>query len=243
MRAWGSTDRGMVRKSNQDCFSVEAIGEQLLAVVCDGMGGHNAGDVASAMALDVFTKLVKASAVPGMTPEQMELLLRGAVDQANRAVLEESMTSPVFSGMGTTLVAALVTGNQAVVVNVGDSRAYHVSPGSIRQITRDHSVVAMMVENGELTPQEAETFPGRNMITRAVGTEETVNSDVFQVTMEPGDCLLLCSDGLSNLVLDAEMHFEVIHGVQLDTCCRRLIQIAQDRGAPDNVTAVVVTTE
>ncbi len=241
MRAWGLTDRGLVRKSNQDCFLVRAIGEQLLVVVCDGMGGHNAGDVASSMAVEVFSQTVIASAVPGMTAKQIDGLLQGAVRLANQAVLEESMASPAFEGMGTTLVAALITGGDAAIANVGDSRAYFINEDEIRQITRDHSVVQMMVESGELTAQEAQTFPGRNMITRAVGTEKDVEADIFHEAFSPGDCLLLCSDGLSNQVTPGEMQFELIHGVQLETCCSRLIQIARDRGAPDNVTAVVVS--
>ena len=126
------------------------------------------------------------------------------------------------------------------MVNVGDSRAYKVDRGGIRQITKDHSMVQLMVDRGELTPEMAKTYPGKNLITRAVGTESTVVTDVFQLELERDDCLLLCSDGMSNMMDDQEILFEVVHGVSKEQCCRRLLSIAKNRGAPDNVTSVLI---
>ena len=143
--------------------------------------------------------------------------------------------------MGTTLVAALVRGRRVSIVNVGDSRAYVINQKGIRQITRDHSVVQMMVDRGELTPEMAKVYPGKNLITRAVGTEMTVLCDIFRQELSKGDFLLLCSDGLSNLMDDQEILFEVVHGVNKERCCKRLLDIAVSRGSPDNVTSILVS--
>ena len=143
--------------------------------------------------------------------------------------------------MGTTLVAALIRKNQVSIVNVGDSRCYAISSGSIRQVTKDHSVVQMMVDRGELTPETAKTFPGKNLITRAVGTEPTILCDLYRQELGKGSYLLLCSDGLSNMLDDQEILFEVVHGVNKQKCCKRLLDIAKLRGSPDNVTSILVS--
>jgi protein phosphatase len=127
----------------------------------------------------------------------------------------------------------------ATVVNVGDSRLYHVAMGQIRQVTKDHSLVQMMVDRGELTLQDAKSYPGKNMITRAVGTETAVQCDVFHLQLERGDAMLLCSDGLSNLLDEQEILFEVVYEENGQRCCERLLEIAENRGAPDNVTCVL----
>ena len=142
--------------------------------------------------------------------------------------------------MGTTLVAALVSGKEVTVVNVGDSRAYGVSRNGIRRITTDHSLVQMMVQRGDLTPEMARNYPGKNYITRAIGTEPVLECDIFDLDVDRGDCLLLCSDGLSNMMDDQEILFEVVHGVNKQYCCQRLLEIAKNRGAPDNVTCIFV---
>ena len=142
--------------------------------------------------------------------------------------------------MGTTLAAVLVRGKEATVVNVGDSRVYAVDKNGIYQLTRDHSLVQMMVERGDLSPEMARSYPGKNFITRAVGTETVAECDLFHHKLERGDCLLLCSDGLSNMMDDQEILFEVVHGVSKQQCCQRLLDIAKNRGAPDNVTSVLI---
>ena len=131
-------------------------------------------------------------------------------------------------------------GKTATIVNVGDSRAYKIDRMGIRQVTKDHSVVQLMVDRGEIAAEMARTYPGKNLITRAVGTESTVMTDVFHVELEKGDCLLLCSDGLSNMMDDQEILFEVAHGVNKQHCCQRLLDIVKGRGAPDNVTSVLI---
>ena len=142
--------------------------------------------------------------------------------------------------MGTTLVAALVRNKGVSVLNVGDSRAYRIDNEGIRQITEDHSLVQLMVNRGELTPEQAKHYPGKNYITRAVGTESMTEGDVFHEKLERGTYLLLCSDGLTNLLDDQEILFEVIHGADKQACCQTLVDIAKRRGAPDNVTCVLV---
>ena len=142
--------------------------------------------------------------------------------------------------MGTTLVAAMVDRHCANLINVRDSRAYQISESGIKQITRDHSVVEDLVISGQLTREEARNHPRKNLITRALGCEPQLRADLFRVEVREGDRLLLCSDGLSNLVTEQEILYEVIHGGQDDTCCQRLLEIALHRGAPDNVTVVLV---
>lgn len=241
MEHWGLTDIGKVRAQNQDAFRIEELDRHtVLATVCDGMGGAKSGNIASRLAIDVFTDEVVRSYKSSMNREQVEQLLQNAVKLANFTVYDQARQFEEFAGMGTTLVAALVSGKTAAVINVGDSRCYHITRDDIRRVTVDHSVVQMMVDRGELTAEEARVYPGRNYITRAVGTEPTVQSDVFSVRLERGDALLLSSDGLHNEVDDQEILFEVVHGVNNDNCCQRLLEIANMRGAPDNVTCVLV---
>ena len=241
MQYWGLTDMGCSRSQNQDTFQLEALDKNtLLCVVCDGMGGAKSGNIASGLAADVFTQEVKRSWKSGMDSQEQEQMLRGAVKLANFTVYDQAQQLEEFSGMGTTLVAALIHGKQAVIVNVGDSRAYHIDRDGIEQVSVDHSVVQMMVHRGELTPEQAKHYPGKNLITRAIGTEPVVICDVFHRRLERGDCLLLCTDGLSNLIDDQEILFEVVHGLDKSKCCERLLEIAKKRGAPDNVTSTLV---
>ena len=241
MQSWGLTDIGRVRQQNQDAFEIAQLDRNsTLAVVCDGMGGARSGNIASRLAIDVFVQEVKRVHKTGMSPELAAQMLIGAAKLSNYTVYEQAMEIPDFSGMGTTLVAAMVTGKWAVVVNVGDSRCYHINHGGISQITVDHSLVQVMVDQGDLTPEQARNYPGKNYITRAVGTEPTVDCDVFTQRLDRGDALLLCSDGLHGIVDDQEILFEVVHGVNRENCCQRLLDVANMRGSPDNVTALLV---
>ena len=241
MQSWGLTDQGCVRKQNQDSFQIEQLERGgLLCVVCDGMGGAKSGNIASSLAVDVFVQEVKRSWKPLMDQEHIDQMLTGAAKLANFTVYDQSLQFEEFDGMGTTLVAVLIKNRRATVVNVGDSRAYSITSGSIKQLTRDHSLVQMMVERGDLTPEVAKTYPGKNFITRAIGTEPMVLCDVFHLDVAKGDYLLLCSDGLSNMMDDQEILFEVVHGVNKSHCCKRLLDIAKNRGAPDNVTSILV---
>lgn len=241
MQYWGITDPGCVRSQNQDAYQMEQLDKNtLLCVICDGMGGAKSGNIASTLAIDVFVQEVRRSWSSDMDQEQTDQILQGAVKLANFTVYDQSRQLEEFEGMGTTLVAALIHGKQVTLVNVGDSRAYRVNRDGVRMLTTDHSLVQLMVEHGELTPERARNYPGKNYITRAIGTESVVLCDIFHLDVDKGDCLLLCSDGLSNMLDDQEMLFEVVHGVNKQYCCQRMLDIAKNRGAPDNVTCILV---
>ena len=241
MQYWGITDPGCVRSQNQDAYQMEQLDKNtLLCVICDGMGGAKSGNIASTLAIDVFVQEVRRSWSSDMDQEQTDQMLQGAVKLANFTVYDQSRQLEEFEGMGTTLVAALIRGKQVTLVNVGDSRAYRVNRDGVRVLTTDHSLVQLMVEQGELKPEQARNYPGKNYITRAIGTESVVLCDIFHLDVDKGDCLLLCSDGLSNMLDDQEMLFEVVHGVNKQYCCQRMLDIAKNRGAPDNVTCILV---
>lgn len=241
MESWGLTDPGCVRKQNQDAYRIEQLDRgTLLCVVCDGMGGAKSGNVASSLAVEVFVEEVARCWTPTMDSDKIDQMLRSAVKLANFTVYDQAVQFEEFEGMGTTLVAALIRNKRATIVNVGDSRAYGIDRSGIHQITRDHSLVQLMVDRGELTPEIAKNYPGKNFITRAIGTEPMLQCDIYHQNLSKGDYLLLCSDGLSNLMDDQEILFEVVHGVNKQHCCKRLLNIALNRGAPDNVTSILV---
>lgn len=241
MQAWSLSDTGLVREQNQDyCDIVRFSDEQLLTIVCDGMGGARAGNVASRLACEVFAGEIRRTVHPDMSAAAIADMMIAGAELANRTVYEQSHLGTQFQGMGTTLVAAFLQGRDATVANIGDSRAYYMNRSGISRITVDHSVVEDMVRRGELTPDQARRHPRRNLITRAVGTEPDVLCDIFTKTLAAGDFLLLCTDGLSSVVTDQEMLFEVVHGANPDNCCRRLLAIAMAAGAPDNVTMALI---
>jgi len=241
MELWGITDSGKVRHQNQDVFKVLYDEERGVAVlvVCDGMGGAKAGNVASTLAADTFMrhmgKYIEDIGLQSDTAMQMT----DAVLAANKAVYEKSVHDAEYAGMGTTLCAAISTDKGEVVVNVGDSRVYHVTPDNILQITKDHSVVEDMIDRGDLTRDEAQRHPNRNLITKALGTNCAEEPDVFFLSLNVGDFILLCSDGLSNVVTDQEILSELMLGKSVQESCETLVEMALERGAPDNVTAVL----
>ena len=242
MFAWGQSDIGKARKDNQDAFaySVSDAKKLAFAVVCDGMGGAAAGNVASHLALEKFTDCIRSADYKNLTNEQLCSLLENAVNEANSTVHDHAGTDAKFYGMGTTLVAVVATQNKVAVINIGDSRAYKITAEGISKITRDHSLVEDMVRMGELTEEQAQEHPGKNLITRAVGTDSVVTGDVFFPEMKKGEYILLCSDGLSNLVSEQEILYEVLYGGDNEDCCNRLINIANDRGGFDNITVVLL---
>ena len=242
MHFWGLSDPGMVRAQNQDAYQVVQLDRNtLLGVVCDGMGGAKSGNIASSLAVDVFVDEICHTWTSYMDQEKSDQMMKAAAKLANFTVFDQSQQFEEFDGMGTTMVAVLIRGKHATVLNVGDSRAYKIDRGGIRQVTRDHSLVQLMVDRGELTPEMARTYPGKNFITRAIGTEPIVISDIYHLDVQRGDFFLLCSDGLSNMMDEQEILFEVLHGVNKQNCCQRLLDIAKNRGAPDNVTSVLIS--
>ncbi|MBQ9648715.1 MAG: Stp1/IreP family PP2C-type Ser/Thr phosphatase [Oscillospiraceae bacterium] len=245
MRTWGMTDVGLRRHENQDTYAFEAFGapDTVVAVVCDGMGGVSGGQLASSLAVSTFMEELHKLAHVDMTVEQVREMASFCVARANTAVYERAQTEEIYRGMGTTLVAAIASSDVAVVCNVGDSRAYHIGADGIARVTRDHSVVEEMIESGDITREEARTHPNRNLITRALGPDENTACDVFTVELAEGDSLLLCSDGLIVTAEDSELLEIVRAESDGEAALQRLLELAKSRGAPDNVTAVLIRTE
>ncbi len=241
MRAFGISHCGAVRSENQDTFRIELSddGKLLSAVLCDGMGGAQAGSVASRMAADAFMSHAANSLDETSGASDMQSILTDAVNYANIKVYDRSFSDFSCMGMGSTLVALLMNGKRTYVANVGDSRAYFLTKGRIQQITRDHSLVAEMVSKGLISPEEARIHPKKNIITRAIGVEATVKCDIFDVKIVPESRIMLCSDGLSNLVSESEMLALSSSNPDCEQAAQVLLDLALKRGAPDNVTVLV----
>ncbi|MGI6173206.1 MAG: Stp1/IreP family PP2C-type Ser/Thr phosphatase [Christensenellales bacterium] len=236
MKAYAATHVGNVRRNNEDDYYAPK-GNEMFAIVADGMGGHNAGEVASKMAVDAVSSALRESEAVS------EGALIHGVKRANHLIYEEGQRNPARRGMGTTVTAVWLDSAQALVAQVGDSRAYLLRNGALMQITSDHSLVNEMVSRGEITPEAALTHPHRNIITRTVGTSADVTPDIFPVPRAQGDIWLLCSDGLSNFVQSHEMAQILLSDGDWQAKVDALIQTALRRGGSDNITCVVLTDE
>ena len=243
MKVCGKTDVGLRRHENQDTFAVEHGEKLLIAVVCDGMGGAEGGQIASSLAVETFMKEIRALLRADMTAGQLRELASFCVAKANTAVYQRTLQDPAYQGMGTTLVSAVAGERDAVICNVGDSRAYLIHNGEMMRITHDHSVVQTLVENGDITAEEARTHPNRNLITRALGPDETTLCDAFDVSFAHGDKILLCTDGLVVTATDEEICHIVCADKRAEEKLDDLIALAKAQGAPDNVTAVLIEHE
>lgn len=237
MKAYTISDIGKVRSENQDCvrFVQNTLPSFSLLALCDGMGGARAGGLASEIAMDAFVSKITDSITEKKSKAALKDILRDGVEYANQCVFERGSLDSACAGMGTTLVAAFLKGRQCLVVNVGDSRAYLISGGAISQISVDHSFVEDMVKRGSITREQARSHPRRNVITRALGAEDRVECDFFTPEFKKNDLLLLCSDGLSNIVSDSEILEIAEKHKNLDDIGRELLDLALLRGAPDNV--------
>lgn len=227
---------GMVRKLNEDSVKTEEINGSLLAVVADGMGGHNCGEVASKLAVDVISEYVSAN----YDKYNKDFLLKESIKSANFKIHQKSATDSTYRGMGTTVVAVLICGKTAYVANVGDSRLYHINRTNITQITNDHSMVNEMLKKGLITREDAENHLQKNIITRAVGTENRVNVDTFTIKLNDNDYILMCSDGLSNLVSDEEMKLILKSRCHIELKAEKLVALANARGGNDNISVIVI---
>ena len=243
MKVCGKTDVGLRRHENQDTFAVEQGEKLLIAVVCDGMGGAEGGQIASSLAVETFMKEIRALLRADMTAGQLRELASFCVAKANTAVYQRALQEPAYQGMGTTLVSAVAGERDAVICNIGDSRAYLIHNGEMMPITHDHSVVQTLVENGDITAEEARTHPNRNLITRALGPDETTLCDAFDVSFAHGDKILLCTDGLVVTATDEEICRIVCADKRAEEKLDDLIALAKAQGAPDNVTAVLIEHE
>jgi PPM family protein phosphatase len=237
------SDIGRVRQVNEDQSWVGQLNNGVtLAIVADGMGGHQAGDVASQKAVDAFRSMLEQRAAKAdLSLQEGKMLIRQAISQANEAVFELASRNERYYNMGTTIVAALVKQDNAIIGHVGDSRAYKITEGVITQLTHDHTLVNELVKSGQLSADEAAHHPRRNVLTRAVGTDSHVDIDIQAVEWSPQDVLLLCSDGLSNMVSEQQM-LQTVTTEQLGLEARadHLIQLALHAGGDDNITVVLL---
>lgn len=240
MNLTGYSDAGKVRKSNQDAFAFGLFDDgSAWAVVCDGMGGANGGNVASRMAVDNLSASLKSGYRPNMSELSIKNLLDSAVSAANIRVYDKSKENKELNGMGTTVVAVLICGKTAYIAHAGDSRAYALSDGRLEQITRDHSIVQNMIEDGKLSADEARFHPRKNVITRALGVEESVSAEFTVTDLKSEGKMLICTDGLSNYV-SLETLEEMLLKPYDESIAKKLIDVANSNGGGDNVTAVVI---
>lgn len=240
MKIFSKTDKGKVRADNQDAFFAGRISDSaVFAVVCDGMGGANAGSVASENAVRHISEYIIKSYRNEMSADELETLVRNAVISANIELYDMSVNDPLLSGMGTTAVIALVKDGETVIANVGDSRIYLVNE-EIRQLTRDHSVVQSLIESGKITPEDAKVHPRKNVITRAIAAEENITPDSAVIKLNYGDSLLLCTDGLSNYLDDGDI-LNIFKNTDISAVPEALIERANSNGGGDNITVVTLT--
>jgi serine/threonine protein phosphatase PrpC len=229
----GRTDAGRVRRRNEDSFVLDPP----LFAVADGMGGAQAGEVASRLAAAAFREYHDADRLE--PAERVEAIIQ----EANRRIYERARTDSEASGMGTTVTAAILTNGRVSIGHVGDSRAYRIRNGELEQLTEDHSLVADLMRSGRLTPEEADAHPQRSVITRALGTDAEVDVDTVTVDVEPGDLFLLCSDGLTTMVPEEDILRIAQEADNLDEVARTLVRAANSGGGEDNITVVLFKVE
>ena len=241
MEQWGITDCGKLRADNQDVFKILFDEEKKISilVVCDGIGGARAGNVASALAADAFMQSMGRYVENIGSIDDTADRMSQAVSTANKVVHEKSLQGDDYAGMGTTLTAAVSTFEGEVVVNIGDSRAYHITRDAIKQVTKDHTVVEELIARGEISRDQGREHPSKHLITRALGSYRTELPDVFYLSLEPGDFILLCTDGLTDVITDEEILSQLKRKTSVQESCESLLELALSRGAPDNVTVAV----
>ena len=243
MQIYSKTDIGLRRTSNQDAYRTGTLpGGAVWAVVCDGMGGVQGGSVASEIAVEVISDCIEASYHSGMKENSIRTLLQAALTTANIQVYDRAGKDPDLLGMGTTVVAVLVAGGVAHIAHAGDSRLYIARPDHLEQITKDHSMVQSMVEQGQLTPHDAQYHPRKNVITRALGVNETIEIDFNEYKLLAQDVMLLCTDGLTNYTTPQQM-LEALFDGGLAGAPDRLIAAANSGGGGDNITVVLLAAD
>lgn len=247
MRAAGLTDIGKVRSINQDSFHL--LEDKQVYIVADGMGGHAAGDQASRIAVKTIAEIlsnydfsqddVEDETESGMSVEE---LIRYALQEANEQILLASLSNQHLQGMGTTAIVAVENKGSLFVGHIGDSRTYLTREKQISQITEDHSVVQQLVKAGAISEEEAQVHPYKNVITRCLGMQANVEPDTLELVLQPGDKVLMCSDGLSNMVSDKQME-EMLNENTPEEACQKLVDLANENGGTDNITVVLLYHE
>ncbi len=235
---YAETHVGSVRRNNEDACYIPQKGEGgFFMIVADGMGGHNAGEVASQIVVDTFK-----SAFADMEPEEItEDILCAIMERANSRVLEDAKQHPDRHGMGSTATAAVFCPKEVLIVHVGDSRAYLYHDGQLSQITKDHSYVQMLIDFGYINEQQASSHPQKNIITRAVGIDPDVTADIHHIVLLPGDCLVLCSDGLNNMISDNDIAEILKQGYEC--AAKRLVDAALTAGGKDNISVALAVQD
>lgn len=235
------TDVGLVRTSNQDSYAAgELPGSVAWAVVCDGMGGAAGGNYASSIAVKLISERISSSYRQGMSDNSIKNMLISAIHAANISVYEKGQSDSDLTGMGTTVVVAIIADESAYIAHVGDSRAYILSDGKLNQLTKDHSFVQEMVDSGKLTPDEAKDDPRKNYITRALGVNDDVRIDFCQEFLSGDEILILCTDGLTNYVKPEEI-YELTADSNFYEYAERLVKRANNNGGGDNITVVTMS--
>ena len=241
MQYFGLSNKGMVRGSNEDFFHVpQDTDDKTFFIVADGMGGENAGEVASCLAVSSAAVYLNENFYK---ENDVAILLRKALNSANKVVFETARSDVNYSSMGTTMVCAVIKNDQVFVANVGDSRCYIVTENNLEQISIDHSFVQEMVDKGMLTVDEAENHPNKNLITRAIGVAKFVNVDVFVKKWKKGDKILLASDGLTGMVHASEISKIINESSDCEKAVNKLIESANNAGGRDNITAVLISND
>ena len=240
MNFFGMTDIGIKRESNQDVFYTHKFNDQVgFAIVCDGMGGQSAGHIASDMACEIISGKLIEGGVNELPTDQIRELAVSAISDANVQIYRKSNLEAGCKGMGTTTVLAIISGDTACVAHIGDSRVYLLVNGKLHQMTRDHSLVQELLEQGKISEEEVQNHPNKNMITRAVGVNLTVDIDYIEMPFTKGSKLLLCTDGLTNMVQNETIE-EVLLNKSAKDACKKLISLANAAGGVDNITVAVI---
>lgn len=240
LKVFSKSDIGLVRHSNQDaCKSGSFQNNSAWAVVCDGMGGANGGNIASGIAVDMISRQILSSYHEGMTDNSIKNIISSAIFNANLAIHEKSLDDSSLSGMGTTVVVGMISGGIVHIAHAGDSRAYLITSDCIKQLTIDHSMVQEMVNNGDITEQQAKKHPQKNIITRALGVDSSIQVDYCEEEFHSDSLLLICTDGLSNYI-DAEQIYKLSKVMDAESMTEQLVTLAKDCGGSDNITVVII---
>lgn len=241
MKYAAKTDRGLVRELNEDCYRIIAGDDSNCCafIVADGMGGHKCGELASRVAVEYISDSIKSDAKNLFSSENLSEDLRRIVEGTNAAVYQKSIELPEAAGMGTTLTMAVVTSSNVTVAHVGDSRLYIVRDGKISKVTEDHSYIEELIKKGTITRDEAENHPQKNVITRAIGSSHEIDIDMINLTVESDDILILCTDGLTNMV-SADHIMEAVKENEPQEACEQLVEAAKGNGGDDNITVIVI---